>query len=670
MRNSVLILVFCVSRAFSQLAPPDLRCIQILPNGDTKLTWLSSGTSTVSFFSYDIYRSALLGGNYSLIGSVGSVSTNTFIDVGAPSFAQPLYYYVITKSGVNGSVISAPSDTLKTIFLNLVTPQGASDLKIIYNNIHQPKLATSSNTFSVLKEYPTGTWNLFGSTNEIKYADTISVCKDSINYQVSLLDNSGCISSSRILGGLFYDISAPDTAQVDSISVMSDGTTVLAWRIPRQLDLVKYQIYLYNGTAQTLAVVPGRQNTAYLFTSTIAETSPLSLFVAGIDSCNNPGGFDKRPVTMFLKSEYDRCAYSTKLTWNNYINIPDGFLEYRIYYSENGAAFHQIGSTTQTTFIHDGASPGKNLCYFVRVVNSSETITASSNRSCFYSNQVASSDFVYIKTATVLSDNIVQLKLFIDTNKISTGIDLLRSVDGVNYKNVGFVAYTGSSSYTFLDSETSTNKESYFYKAVVKDSCNNQRAVSNIARTIFLKVVEDKEQLFVKHLSWNPYLGFAGSLSGYNVFRIVNDIASDIPIGYADEQSSAFVDNLEDEASRGSKIEYMVQAVEGIENPYGIKEKSNSNLVQVYMEGRLYIPNSFAPNGANTTWLPINYFVDKNEYNVKVYNRWGNKVFEAHDDKTAWDGANCPPDTYVYLINYKNARGEYEQIKGTILLLK
>jgi gliding motility-associated-like protein len=604
------------------------------------------------------------------MGTVGSVTTNTFVDNGAPTNAQSLYYYVITKSGPTGAVSSVPSDTLKTIFLNLISIQGQLDLKITYNNIHQPKLASSSSTFSILKEYPIGTWNVLGTTAKTNYADTISVCSDSINYQISLKDNSGCVSNSKILGGLYYDVSAPDTAQVDSISVMADGSTTLAWRIPRQLDLVKYQIYLYNGTAQTLAIVPGRQNTAYLFTANIATTNSLSLFVAGIDSCNNPGGFDKRPVTMFLKTEYDRCAYATNLSWNHYVNIPKGFLEYRIYYSENGGAFTQVGTTKQNSFVHTGASPSKNLCYFVRVVNLPQTITASSNRSCLFSGQVQAANFVYIKTASVLNSHSTQIKLYLDTTKISNGIDLYKSIDGNTYTSVTFIPYNGKSSYSFKDENLATDKESYYYKAIVRDSCGNPRTVSNISKTIFLKVLEDKEQLFTKHLSWSAYLGFGGGIAGYSVYRIVNDVSNSAPIGYTDRHTTSFTDNLEAEAPQGSKIEYMVQAIEGIENPYNIKEVSNSNTTPIYMEGRLYIPTAFAPAGENKTWRPINYFVDKTDYNVTVFNRWGNKVFEAKDDSSEWDGAGCQADVYVYLVNYKNARGEYQQIKGTIMLIR
>ncbi|HOZ88488.1 MAG TPA: gliding motility-associated C-terminal domain-containing protein, partial [Bacteroidia bacterium] len=76
-----------------------------------------------------------------------------------------------------------------------------------------------------------------------------------------------------------------------------------------------------------------------------------------------------------------------------------------------------------------------------------------------------------------------------------------------------------------------------------------------------------------------------------------------------------------------------------------------------------------APNGKNKIWLPITHFIDKKEYSVRVFNRWGNMVFETSDDKVGWDGDGAPNGIYAYVITYKNARGEYQELKGTLMLL-
>ena len=159
-------------------------------------------------------------------------------------------------------------------------------------------------------------------------------------------------------------------------------------------------------------------------------------------------------------------------------------------------------------------------------------------------------------------------------------------------------------------------------------------------------------------------------MAGYNIFRLVNDDPGAGPIAVTGPNGDSYIDNVEDAAPAGSKIDYMVQAVEGIGNPYDVMEKSNSNTVPVYIEGRLFIPNAFSPTGSNNTWKPVTHFVDKTDYKVRVFNRWGQLVFEAGDNEKAWDGAGWPAGVYVYLVNYKNARGEYLEQKGSITLLR
>ncbi len=64
-------------------------------------------------------------------------------------------------------------------------------------------------------------------------------------------------------------------------------------------------------------------------------------------------------------------------------------------------------------------------------------------------------------------------------------------------------------------------------------------------------------------------------------------------------------------------------------------------------------PNTFTPNGdgTNDTWIiPIIDFFPQNS--MKVYNRWGQLVYDAIDysNGNAWDGGTLPAGTYFYVI--------------------
>jgi gliding motility-associated-like protein len=53
----------------------------------------------------------------------------------------------------------------------------------------------------------------------------------------------------------------------------------------------------------------------------------------------------------------------------------------------------------------------------------------------------------------------------------------------------------------------------------------------------------------------------------------------------------------------------------------------------------IFVPNTFTPNGdeRNNTFQPI-IPVPVSSFNMKIYNRWGEIVFESYDPSASWDG--------------------------------
>lgn len=81
---------------------------------------------------------------------------------------------------------------------------------------------------------------------------------------------------------------------------------------------------------------------------------------------------------------------------------------------------------------------------------------------------------------------------------------------------------------------------------------------------------------------------------------------------------------------------YAVTAVDGNDN-----ESAFSNIICVENCPLYRLPNAFTPNGdgSNDLFIPFPYrFVDRIE--LKVFNRWGEMVFETVDPDINWDGTN------------------------------
>lgn len=664
----IAILILLVNLLKAQVAAPQLRCLAVGASGNVVLTWIPPADPGAQFFSYEILYSISQAGPFTIVATLPSIGTTTYNHVAATGTVQGQFYYMRTHYGPGGVNVSASSDTLKSIFVSINNSQGIAN--ITYNNLHQPPLASTSVSFSVNREYPSLTWVNLKNTGNLSYRDTITLCTPhTYNYQVIIGDGSGCISTSNIKSEIIKDENGPVHAPpIDSVSVLPNGQTVIGYPQSLTPDCVGYNIYqVINSINTPMDVNPGQLNTLYTFTSTAALNGPIEFITAPIDSCDRPGLLNLAHKTIFLDHTYDKCNYQTQLSWTAYKGW--AVSEYRVYYSVNGGAFQFLGSTNSTFYTHTGVDPSKNITYFVRAFNGTKTVTSSSNRVNFFSYQTVAPDFIYISSVSVTSDESIRIKFIVDAIKMGKGFDLYRSEDGSAYKKIGFINFTGGPNYVYDDADLSTRERSYYYKALAKDSCGNDRTESKTVKSVWLQVADVKQSMFEKKLTWNNYTAFGGGLGGYSVYRIVNDVVPAQPTGYTNGLDNEYIDNVEDAAPEGSKIEYMVIAVEALGNPNNIAETANSNRATTYVEADVFIPTAFAPKGVNKVWRPVTHFVDKNDYNLKIFNRWGNLLFNTNDDTVGWDGNGSPNDTYVYLITYKNSRGEYVELKGTFTLL-
>jgi len=88
------------------------------------------------------------------------------------------------------------------------------------------------------------------------------------------------------------------------------------------------------------------------------------------------------------------------------------------------------------------------------------------------------------------------------------------------------------------------------------------------------------------------------------------------------------------------------------------------------------VPNAFTPNGdgINDYLYPLNAFKAVN-LEFRVYNRYGQLVFETRDWTRKWDGKinNVPQDTgtYVWTLQYTDGEtGKHVFLKGTTVLIR
>jgi gliding motility-associated-like protein len=92
-------------------------------------------------------------------------------------------------------------------------------------------------------------------------------------------------------------------------------------------------------------------------------------------------------------------------------------------------------------------------------------------------------------------------------------------------------------------------------------------------------------------------------------------------------------------------------------------------------EALLVFPNAFTPNhdGLNDIFR-LKYPGLVANYQMQIFNRWGQVIFSSSDPFGGWDGnfANelQPPGTYIWIIRYTDRSGKSQRINGSVVLIR
>ncbi|MFN8288376.1 MAG: gliding motility-associated C-terminal domain-containing protein [Chitinophagales bacterium] len=101
-------------------------------------------------------------------------------------------------------------------------------------------------------------------------------------------------------------------------------------------------------------------------------------------------------------------------------------------------------------------------------------------------------------------------------------------------------------------------------------------------------------------------------------------------------------------------------------------------IAYVNCDCRIYMPNAFTPNsdGNNDIYKP-EANCDLRFVELKIFNRWGEKVFESNSINIGWDGnykgKPMPAAVYTYVLTYAGKDGRSlrtDNLKGTLTLIR
>jgi gliding motility-associated-like protein len=122
--------------------------------------------------------------------------------------------------------------------------------------------------------------------------------------------------------------------------------------------------------------------------------------------------------------------------------------------------------------------------------------------------------------------------------------------------------------------------------------------------------------------------------------------------------------------AQDGKVRYRITAYKYGDN----RIVSQSNIVEINPPVELYVPNAFTPNGDGLN----DFFGAKGEgitdFEMLIFNRWGELIFESHDIKKTWDGTykgeSCQEGVFAYTITAQGEKTKEIRKGGTVTLVK
>jgi len=477
------------------------------------------------------------------------------------------------------------------------------------------------------------------------------------------------------------DIWPPDVPLIDSVSVydVNTGSVIISWRPCDSADVAGYKIYRsINALWQEIANVSA-PNTSYIDMTAAANFHPELYRIAAYDEVGNlspmtPENKYHNTIYVFPYLDSIQCHFVIRLSWNKYLNWEENVKEYRIYVSENFGPFTLLdvvnGNVNQ--YYHQNIKDKTSYCYIIRAISNNYR-TSSSNKTCYFTDFPNVPTFINADYATV-EDNKIVLSFTLDTLASICRYELRKSTDGINFQTITRFNKCNIKKFVYTDNDVNT-KNRYYYKLVALDLCDQIRCSSNIASNIVINTWSNEELQNI--ISWNRYYNWLGNIDSIYLYRIIDNDTSLIFSSF-DTFDTLKYDNLSNLVLNNNYIPnkfcYFVKQVEQSANPHGVKGISKSNISCTYQIPRVFIPNTFTPDGdnLNSTFKPSMVFVEKEDYCFKIFDRWGFLVFETNDITQGWNGkcGNSPCETglYVYYLKYKTFDGTINERSGHLYL--
>lgn len=214
-----------------------------------------------------------------------------------------------------------------------------------------------------------------------------------------------------------------------------------------------------------------------------------------------------------------------------------------------------------------------------------------------------------------------------------------------------------------LETGINTDLNAFEYRIVGENKCG-VTITSEPHTSIWLSGFQDEN--FNSRLVFTDYLGWENGVNFYDL--LLEDNLSDYRVEMPNASPNSSVSLVHDPKQFRKCFRVYAEENDGEET------NSLSNEICFFFSPEIYVPNAFTANndGLNDGFGVRGVAI--NEYEISIFNRWGEKLHTSTDIDEKWipryRDADVQMGTYVYVIKYTDYENKLYQKTGTINLIR
>lgn len=269
-------------------------------------------------------------------------------------------------------------------------------------------------------------------------------------------------------------------------------------------------------------------------------------------------------------------------------------------------------------------------------------------------------DLRFVSVGTPDDRMIINWQLAVPAAASGFEIEKRQAGSGSTWQSIGVV---NGNTLEFTETPLNTDESAFEYRITSVNKCGT-KVFSEVHTSILLTGTQDEALNSI--LRFSNYLGWDNGVLDYTVFGNDNRNPYSLKEAGVFPGQSVLIVNNPDQYRKC----YRVRALE----LDGEETTSWSNEICFFYSPEVFVPNAFTANGDNLNDGFGVKGVAINDFNIQIYNRWGEKLYESDDIDEKWIPVYLNKDvqmgTYIYVIRYSDFDNKVFQKTGTINLLR